>query len=199
MESFKLYNQWDVSGIEVEDMGLKKYISLRPVLIARSEARYTHSRFHKSKIPIVERLVNKVMITGHKGKKHFISSGHNTGKILRANKIVRDAFEIIERKMKINPVAVFVKALEVAAPREEIVTLEYGGARYTKQVECPPQRRIDLVLRYFTQGARQKSFNSRKSMASALAEEIMNAYNGSNQSAAVNKKIELERQADASR
>lgn len=199
MENFKIFNRWEISSISVEDFGLQKYITLRPILMPRSQGRYTHNRFYKSKINIVERLINKVMVTGHRGKKHLISSGHNTGKIIKATNIVISCFEILEQKTKQNPISVFVKALEIAAPREEIVTIEYGGARYTKQVETPPQRRIDLALRYFTQGARQKSFNAKKSMAMALAEEILNAFNASNQSLAISKKIELERQADASR
>jgi small subunit ribosomal protein S7 len=72
------------------------------------------------------------MVTGHKGKKHKVSSGHNTGKAQQAYMIVKDAFEIIEQKTKQNPVAVLVKAVENGAPREEIVTIEYGGARYPK-------------------------------------------------------------------
>ena len=199
MENFKIFNKWDISSIKVDDSGLQKYITLRPILIPRSQGRYTHNRFYKSKTNIVERLINKVLVTGHRGKKHVISSGQNTGKVLKATGIVISCFDIIEQKTKQNPVAVFVKALELAAPREEIVTVEYGGARYTKQVETPPQRRIDLALRYFTQGARQKSFNAKRSMAMALADEILNAFNASNQSFAISKKIELERQADASR
>ena len=97
-------------------------------------------------------------------KKHFISSGHNTGKKDKALKIVEKAFEKIEQKTKKNPVAVLAKAIENAAPREEVISIEYGGARYPKAVECAPQRRIDIALRYMTQSAYQKSFNTKKSM-----------------------------------
>ncbi len=110
-----------------------------------------------------------------------------------------DALRIIEQKSKKNPIEVFVKALENAAPREEIVTIEYGGARYPKAVECAPQRRIDLVLRLFTQGAYQKAFNKKKTVESALADEILAAHAMSQQSVAISKKLELERQADSSR
>ncbi len=195
----KLFNTWSLNGIEVADPGLKKYVSLKPVLVPKTGARYAGNKFHKSKINIVERLINKVMVTGHKGKKHFISSGHNTGKAQKAYELVRDALMIIESRTKKNPVEVFVKALENAAPREEIVTIEYGGARYPKAVECAPQRRIDLTLRLFVQGAYQKSFNKKKSFTSALADEILGAYNLSQNSLAISKKLELERQADSSR
>lgn len=195
----KAFNIWPVEGIKVEDPGLQKYICLEPVIVPKTGARYAGNRFHKSKAFIVERLINKIMVTGHKSKKHIISSGHNTGKANKAYQIVQDTFKIIEDKTKKNPIEVFVKALENAAPREEIVTIEYGGARYPKAVECAPQRRIDITLKLFTQGARQKSFNKKKSVESALADEILAAYKFSNQSVAISKKLELERQADSSR
>lgn len=197
--SVLVFNKWETKGIEVSDPGIKPYISLNPVLVPKTGARYAGSRFHKSKIFIVERLINKVMVTGHKAKKHFISSGHNTGKAHKVYDLVERALEIVEKKIKANPIEVFVKAIENAAPREEIVTIEYGGARYPKAVECAPQRRVDMVLKLMVQGSRQKSFNKNKSMEEALADEIINAYKLSQNSLAISKKLELERQADSSR
>ena len=193
------FNKWDVEGITVNDPGIAPYVTLKPVIAPKTGARYAGNRFHKSKVFIVERLINKVMVTGHKAKKHFISSGHNTGKAYKAYDLIEETFNIVESKTKKNPIEVLAKAIENAAPREEIVTIEYGGARYPKAVECAPQRRVDLVLKLMTQGARQKSFNSRKSMEVALADEIINAYNKAPNSLAISKKLELERQADSSR
>lgn len=195
----KIFDRWDVEGIKVEDPGLVSYITLEPRIFPKTGARYAGNRFHKSKIFIVERLINKMMIPGHKGKKHYISSGHISGKGQKVYDIVFDAFKKIELKTKQNPVKVFVQALVNAAPREEIITIEYGGARYPKAVECAPQRRIDIALRYFTQGAYQKAFNSKKDIKDCLADEIINAYNLSNTSLAIAKKLEIERQADSSR
>ncbi len=193
------FNKWDVEGISVSDPGLVPYITLKPTFVPKTGARYAGNRFHKSKVFIVERLINKLMVTGHKSKKHIISSGHNTGKASKSYDLVQKTFEIVEKKTKKNPVEVLVKAIENAAPREEIVTIEYGGARYPKAVECAPQRRVDLVLKLMTQGARQKSFNSKKSIEIALADEIVNAFNKAPNSLAISKKLELERQADSSR
>ena len=193
------FNKWNMDGIKVEDPGLVKYITLTPVIVPKTGARYAGNKFHKSRIFIVERLINKVMITGHRAKKQIISSGHNTGKAQKACSIVEKALEIIEEKTKRNPVEVLVKAIENAAPREEIVTIEYGGARYPKAVECAPQRRVDLVLRLFAQGARQKSFKKKKPVEAALADEIILAYQAQQSCTAISKKLELERQADASR
>ena len=195
----KFFNRWSIEGVVVEDLGLKSYMSIEPQVLPKTGARYAKYRFHKSRISIVERLMNKVMIPGHRAKKHRASSGHMTGMAAQALGIVEKAFLIIEEKTKKNPIGVLVKAIENAAPREEIVAIEYGGARYPKAVECAPQRRIDLVLRYMSQGAYAKAFKSKKSIAPALADEILNAYQMKQDSNAIAKKLEIERQADASR
>lgn len=195
----KVFDRWSMEGIAVEDSGLKPYITLEPRIVPKTGARYAKNRFHKSRISIVERLINKLMIPGHKGKKHFKSSGRITGKANKSFSIIEKAFTIIEKQTKENPLKVFVKALENAAPREEIITIEYGGARYPKAVECAPQRRVDVALRYMVQGAYHKSFNSKNPIEDYLAEEILNAYRLSSGSHAISKKLEVERQADSSR
>jgi small subunit ribosomal protein S7 len=193
------FNRWDCSAIKVVDPGLIKYINCNAVIVPKTGARYAGNRFHKSKLFIVERLVNRVMVPGHKGKKHFKTSYHCTGKGVSAVKLVEDTFKIIEQKTKKNPVEVFVKAIENAAPREEIITIEYGGARYPKAVEMAPQRRIDTAIKFFVQGAYHKAFNTKTAAEESLAREIIGAYNQSGESLAISKKYEVERQADASR
>ncbi len=196
---FLAFNRWSTEGINVEDLGLKPYITITPRIVPKTGARYAKNRFYKSKIFIVERLINKLMVPGHKSKKHFKTSGHITGKANKAFSIVENVFGIIEKQTKENPIKVFVKALENAAQREEIITIEYGGARYPKAVECAPQRRVDLALRHMAQGSYHKSFNSKKSIVDTLSEEIINAYRLNAGSNAISKKYEVERQADASR
>jgi len=186
-------------GIKVDDAGLQRYVTLEARFVPKTGARYAGRKFHKSKTFIIERLINKVMIPGHKAKKHLRSSGHTTGKSAKSYQIVFDTFKLIEERTKENPVKVFVKAVENAAPREEIVAIEYGGARYPKAVDCSPQRRIDVALRYFVQGAYDNSFNKKKAVQEALADEIVAAYRLDAKSLAVSKKAELERQAEASR
>jgi len=199
MVEIKAFNKWSTDEIKVEDAGLKDYITLEPKFVPRTGAKYSKNRFHKSRIFIMERLMNKIMVCGHKGKKHFKSSGHITGKASKAYSIVEDTLDLIEKQTKENPIKVFVKALENGAPREEIITIEYGGARYPKAVECAPQRRVDLVLRYMAQGAYHKAFNSKRKIQTCLSEEIINAYKLSNTSNTIMKKLETERQADSSR
>jgi small subunit ribosomal protein S7 len=199
MIEIKAFNRWPVKGIKVDDKGLQKYVSLEPKIVPKSGAKYAGKRFHKSKIFIVERLINRLMVSGHKSKKHFLSSGRNTGKAVSVYSLVEEAFMKIEKKLNKNPIEVFVKAIENAAPREEIITIQSGGARYPKAVEVAPQRRVDLALKFMVQGIYQKSFNKKKSAVDNIVDEIINAYNLSTNSAAIAKKFELERQADSSR
>ncbi|MEK6841021.1 MAG: 30S ribosomal protein S7 [Nanoarchaeota archaeon] len=195
---FMVFDKWNVN-IQVNDPGLKRYINLNPVLVPKTGGKYVKTRFWRNKNNIVERLINKLMIPGHRGKKHKTTSGHMSGKSQKVYDIVENAFKIIEEKTKKNPVEVFIRALENAAPREEIISIEYGGARYPQAVECAPQRRIDIVLRQFVQGSYQKSFNKKINITEALADEIIKAYNLDQTSTAIAKKLELERQSDSSR
>lgn len=199
MTDIKAFNRWGMEGIKVDDAGLQQYVNLNPKIVPKTGARYAGSKFHKSKTFVVERLINKIMIPGHKGKKHFKTSYHMTGKAETAYDIVEEVFKQIEKTTKENPIKVFVKAIENAAQREEIITIEYGGARYPKAVECSPQRRVDLALRHMTEGAYHRTFNTKKSIVNSLAEEIMNAYRMSSASHAIAKKLEIERQSDSSR
>jgi|SRR3989344_1940788 len=199
MTEIKLFNRWDVSAIEVNDPGLKRYINLNPLLVPKTYGRNTKMQFWKSKTNIVERLMGKLKVPGHKGKKHKLTSGHMATKGIHTYNLVKEAFELIEKKLNKNPIEIFVKALENAAPREEITTIEYGGARYSQALECSPQRRVDVALRQMVQGAYHKCFDSKKKIKEALADEIISAYQMEQTSQAISKKLELERQADASR
>ncbi|MFW6449965.1 MAG: 30S ribosomal protein S7, partial [Nanoarchaeota archaeon] len=195
----KVFNRWSMEGVEVQDPGLKRYISLDQKIVPRTGGRYARNRFHKSKMFIIERLMNKIQNPGHKGKKHFKTSGHCTGKGSKIYNLMEKTLEIIEKKTGKNPVEVTVKAIENGAPREEILMIEYGGAHYPRPVEVAPQRRVDFALRLLVQSSYHKSFNSKKDFVSVFADEIINAYNSSNQAQVISKKHELERQADSSR
>jgi len=198
MSTIKFFNRWDAEA-KVSDMGLVNYITLHPKILPKTGARYAGNRFHKSNTFIVERLAVKLMGAGHKGKKHFMSSGHTAGKKNLALRVLENAMAKAELKLKINPLQIVVKAIENAAPREEVIAIEYGGARYPKAVDVAPQRRVDLALRNITQGAYSKSFNKKSKIEDALADELINAAQGSVKSAAVSKKRDVERQAASSK
>lgn len=199
MTEIKFFNRWSTEGVSVKDQGLTPYVTLDPKILPKTGARYAGQRFHKSHVFIVERLATKMMNSGHKAKKHQMSSGHNTGKKNNVLKIIEKALAKAEQKLKKNPLAILVDAVENSAPREEVIAIEYGGARYPKAVDVAPQRRVDLALRGLTQGAYARSFNKKMKIEDALAEEIMAASQSSVKSTAVSRKRDLERQAASSK
>ena len=199
MDNIKFFNRWGAEGVTVEDVGLQRYLSVDPKIVPKTGARYAGNRFHKSNTFIVERFATKLMGSGHKGKKHFLSSGHNAGKKVRVLHIVENALSKAEQRLKVNPLVILTRAIENAAPREEVIAIEYGGARYPKAVDISPQRRIDLALRNMTQGAYIKSFNKKQKIEDALAEELIAAYQVSAKSNAIAKKRDLERQSASSK
>lgn len=184
----KLFGKWSFEGVEVRDPSLKKYICLRPVLAPHTGGRHEHRRFGKGRVPIVERLMNKLMRPGRNmGKKHL------------AYNIVKKAFDLIYLQTGENPIQVLVRAVENAAPREETTTIMYGGIMYHVSVDVSPLRRIDLALKHLTEGARNCAFNNPKPIEECLAEEIIAAAAGDTKSYAVAKKEEIERIALSSR
>lgn len=199
MAEIKLLGRWDTS-FEVQDPGLRKYITIKPVVVPKSFGRHTQRQFHKSYANIVERLATHLYVPGHRGKKHLISSGRNVGKTFKVWKIIEDAFEIIEKQTKKNPVEVYVRAIENAALREEITSFQVGGIIVRKAVITAPQRRIDLALRLICQGTYQKSFGKDNTTAQALADELIAAYEyNSQKSHAIKQKERIEREAMGSR
>jgi len=196
----KLFNKWGTEEAIVSDPGLKNYINLKPVIVPRTFGRTAKRQFHKSQMNIVERLANHLYVSGHRGKKHLITSGRNVGKTFKIWSVIEDTFKILEEKTKKNPVEVFVKALENAALREEITSFQVGGIIVRKAVITAPQRRIDLALRLMVQGSFQKSSNNVKRMADTLSDEIYAAYNYDSQNShSIKEKERIEREAAGAR
>ncbi len=198
MEAFKIFDKYDLSEIVVEDLGLKTVINLEPKLVVKSHGRNV-SKMGKAKVNIVERLMNKIGTAGHRGKKHKLQKGKSTGKYSKNMGIVLDALEIVEKRTNQNPVKVLVKAVENAAPRDEVTVIEYGGARYPQAVDVSPLRRVNLAIKHIIHGASDKAFNKKKTLTQSLADEIILAYENNGESFAVRKKNESEKQADSAR
>jgi small subunit ribosomal protein S7 len=193
----KIFDLYTVEDVKVEDPGLKRYINLDARLVLKTKGR-ERKRFGQAKVNVVERLVNKLQVPGHRGKKHKIIASQ-AGKFTKCVNIVLGAFKIIAEKTQQNPIQVLVKAIENAAPRDEITVIEYGGARYPQSVDISPLRRLNVVLFHIVHGACDKSFGKKKGLPAALADEIIAAYNGSMESTAMSKKNESEKQADSAR
>ena len=90
-EQFKIFDLYDISNITVEDLGLKSAINLEPKLVIKSHGR-NFQKFGQTKVNIVERLINKIAVAGHRGKKHKIEKGRATGKYSKNAKIILEAF-----------------------------------------------------------------------------------------------------------
>ena len=195
---FKIFDKYDVSGITIQDQGLRNVINLHPKLALKCHGR-NFQKFGQIKVNLVERLINKFAVAGHRGKKHRIILGSATGKYTRNAGIILEAFETIEKKTGENPIAVLVRAVENAAPRDEITVIEYGGARYPQAVDVSPLRRVSLALKHIVHGASEKAFGKKKNVSQTLAEEIMLAADKNQESFAMKKKNESEKQADSAR
>jgi small subunit ribosomal protein S7 len=198
LPTFKIFDKYDLSEVAVSDPGLKNVINLEPKLVLRSQGRHV-VKFGQTKMNIVERLMNRIAVAGHRGKKHKIEKGRASGKYTKNMKIILEAFEVIEKRTGKNPVQVLVNAIENSAPRDEITVIEYGGARYPQAVDVAPIRRVNLAIKHLVQGAGDKSFNRKKRLSQALGEEIILASEENGESMAIRKKKESEAQADSAR
>jgi len=184
----KLFEKWSFKDIEVTDVGLQRYLNLTPVVAPHSMGRHEHKRFRKAKVNIVERLINNLM-----------RPGKNAGKKAKTTNIVKQAFEIIKLRTGKNPVEIMVKAVENSAPAEDTTRISYGGVVYHLAVDVAPQRRIDLAIRYISEGARAASINKPRSIVECVADELILAANNDIKSYAVAKRNERERIAQSSR
>lgn len=187
-KEIKLFGKWSFKEVKVRDVGLERYVSLKPVTLPHSMGRHEHKRFRKANVNIVERLINNMM-----------RPGKNAGKKARAINIMKQAFEIVNIRTGKNPIEVLVNAVENSAPCEDTTRIQMGGVAYHLSVDVAPQRRIDLALRHITDGARQASVNNPRSIEECLADELVMAGNHDIKSFAVAKRHEIERVAQASR
>lgn len=128
---------------------------------------------------VVTKLINNIMLDGKKGI---------------AQKIVYDAFEIIQNKLNKDPLEVFEAALNNIMPQLEVKARRVGGATYQVPMEVRPERRQTLGLRWLTLYARSRS---EKTMRERLAAEIMDAMNGTG--GAVKKKEDTHKMAEANK
>ncbi|MBQ8907255.1 MAG: 30S ribosomal protein S7 [Clostridia bacterium] len=128
---------------------------------------------------LVTKLVNNIMLDGKKGV---------------AQKIVYDAFAMVEAKLGQNPLEVFQAALENVMPVLEVKARRIGGSNYQVPMEVRAERRQTLGLRWLTAASRSRG---ERTMAERLAAEIMDAKAG--MGGAFKKKEETHRMAEANK
>ena len=128
---------------------------------------------------LVTKLINGVMLDGKKGV---------------AQKVVYDAFEIIEKKLNRNALEVFTEALNNIMPALEVKARRVGGATYQVPIEVRPERRQTLGLRWLVGYSRKRG---EKTMKERLANEIMDAVNGNGN--ACKKREDTHKMAEANK
>jgi ribosomal protein S7, bacterial/organelle len=128
---------------------------------------------------LVTKLINNIMYDGKKGV---------------AQKIVYDAFAIIEQKTGKNPLEAFTEALENIMPVLEVKARRVGGSTYQVPMDVRPERRQTLGLRWITTYSRNRS---ERTMGERLAGELMDALNSTG--GAVKKREETHRMAEANK
>jgi small subunit ribosomal protein S7 len=124
----------------------------------------------------------------------FMNSIMYDGKKSAAEAIVYGAFDIIESKLKSDPLPVFKQALENVAPAIEVRSRRVGGATYQVPVEVRMERRQALAIRWIINAARDRND---KTMVDRLSAELMDAAN--NRGNAVKKREDTHRMAEANR
>jgi small subunit ribosomal protein S7 len=124
----------------------------------------------------------------------FMNSIMYDGKKSIAEAIVYDAFNIIEQKMRSEPLPVFKQALDNVAPAIEVRSRRVGGATYQVPVEVRAERRQALAIRWIINAARGRND---KTMVDRLSAELMDAAN--NRGNAVKKREDTHRMAEANR
>ena len=200
--AFKYFGKWQVDDVVIKDPGLKRYIKLQPGLVMRTGGKHAGKQFGKAEVPVVERLINKIMRSGPGVRKlggKVIRGAGACGKKLKAYNIVRKALDTVEQKTKKNPIQVLVDAIQNSALREETTRIAYGGITYHHAVDSSPQRRLDMALKNLAAGSFAASFNSKKPMEECLADELIMASNYDMKSFAVARKEETERIAKGAR
>jgi len=124
----------------------------------------------------------------------FMNSLMKDGKKSAAEGIVYGAFDIVEAKVKQDPIEVFHTALENIRPSVEVRSRRVGGATYQVPVEVRADRQQALAIRWLIDSARKRGENT---MRERLSGELMDALNGRGQ--AVKKREDTHRMADANR
>lgn len=124
----------------------------------------------------------------------FINKIMKRGKKSIATRIMYDALDIVQARMKRPPLEVMEEAVRNVSPVLEVKPRRVGGSTYQIPVEVPPDRQRSLAMRWLLAAARNRPG---KSMAEKLAGELMDAARGTG--AAVKKREDTHKMAEANR
>ena len=129
---------------------------------------------------LASKIINKIMLQGKK---------------TTAQRLFYGAVDTVVKKIEgSDPVDVFTKAIENIKPRVEVRSKRVGGATYQVPREVNKRRQQSLAIRWIVDNSRKKKG---KPMAQRLAEEIVDAYNGTG--ASVSWKENVHKMAEANK
>ena len=131
---------------------------------------------------------------GSKNLARFINKIMFNGKKSLAERIVYGALDRIETQIHRNPLDVFDQALRNATPVLEVKPRRVGGATYQVPVQIEGARRQSLAMRWLLTSARNRNG---KSMQEKLANELMDAFNGTG--ATIKRREDTHRMAEANK
>jgi len=197
-----LFGKYSFSDVVVSDASLADYIVLTPMKYPNTFGRRKNKSYYFSHVNVVERLMDKLMRggTGKKiGGKVIRTEGRLQGKKIKVMHIVEEAFDIVNKQTGKNPIQVLVDAIENAAPIEDTTRVRYGGINYNVAVDVSSLRRLNVALKNIALAAITGSFKNRKSIAEALANELILASTKSPESYAIKKRVDAERMARSAR
>ena len=124
----------------------------------------------------------------------FINSLLKRGKKSVAESILYGAFDIIEKKVKEQPVEYFEKAVNNVKPLIEVKSRRVGGSTYQVPTEVLPARRTALAIRWLITNAQERT---EKTMREKLAAELIDAAN--NRGGAIKKREAVHKMAEANK
>ena len=131
---------------------------------------------------------------GDKVLTKFMNNLMLDGKKSTAEKIVYNAMDRVETKIKRSPIEVFTEALDNVKPAVEVRSRRVGGATYQVPVEVRPERREALAIRWLINAARARNENT---MEERLAAELIDAVQS--RGSAVKKREDTHKMADANK
>jgi small subunit ribosomal protein S7 len=124
----------------------------------------------------------------------FINGIMLSGKKSTAEGILYGAFDLVEQRLKDDPLKIFKKALDNVKPMLEVKSRRVGGSTYQVPVEVRNERRVALGMRWIINYADDRH---EKTMIEKLAGEIMDA--SQNRGNAVKKREDVQKMAEANK
>ena len=124
----------------------------------------------------------------------FINYVMERGKKTTAQYIVYRMLDIVAEKTQQTPLEVFDQAIKNISPVVEVKSRRVGGANYQIPIPVRPERRLMLAYRWLINAAQS---SKGRPMHQKLATEVLAAVN--NEGAAIKKKQDVHRMAEANR